>query len=152
MLVLSRGRNDKVVFPTLGITVEILRLAGTKVRLGIDAPRDIPVLREEIANKDGALPVTVRRNDDDEKSRLTHATRNRLQKATLGLRLVQRMLETGHADDIEPTVFKIFNELKSLEDELTGPSEPPPATNRPAPQSSHCRALVVEDDANECEL
>ena len=30
MLVLSRGRNDKVVFPTLGISVEILRLPATK--------------------------------------------------------------------------------------------------------------------------
>lgn len=151
MLVLSRGRNDKVVFPTLGITVEILRLAGTKVRLGIDAPKDIPVLREEIVGSGGAYAAAPR-TDESAKDRLTHATRNRLQKATLGLRLVQRMLETGHADDIEPTVFNIFNELKSLEDELTGPSEPPPATNRPAPQSSHCRALVVEDDANECEL
>lgn len=38
MLVLSRGRNDKVVFPTLGITVEIHRVNGRNVRIGIDAP------------------------------------------------------------------------------------------------------------------
>jgi hypothetical protein len=42
MLVLSRGRNDKVVFPTLGISVEILRVAGNKVRLGIDAHMRYP--------------------------------------------------------------------------------------------------------------
>ena len=52
MLVLSRGLNEKVVFPTLGITVDILRLAGSKVRLGIDAPREIPVMREELRKPD----------------------------------------------------------------------------------------------------
>ena len=48
MLVLSRGHNDKVVFPTLGISVEILRVAGNKVRLGIEAPEEIPVHRHEV--------------------------------------------------------------------------------------------------------
>lgn len=32
MLVLSRRQNDKVVFPNLGITVEILRISGNSVR------------------------------------------------------------------------------------------------------------------------
>ena len=51
MLVLSRGRNDKVVFPTLGISVEILRVAGNKVRLGIEAPHEVPVHRHEISER-----------------------------------------------------------------------------------------------------
>ena len=51
MLVLSRGRNDKVVFPTLGISVEILRVAGNKVRLGIEAPQEIPVHRHEVSER-----------------------------------------------------------------------------------------------------
>jgi carbon storage regulator CsrA len=152
MLVLSRGLNEKVVFPTLGITVDILRLAGSKVRLGIDAPKNIPVLREEIANNGGGGQAVTARADKTSKDRLTHATRNRLQKATLGLRLVQRMLEAGQANDIEPTIFKIFNELKSLEDELAWPSEQTPSAKQLRQQPSHCRALVVEDDANECEL
>jgi carbon storage regulator CsrA len=51
MLVLSRGRNDKVVFPTLGISVEILRVAGNKVRLGIEAPQEVPVHRHEVSER-----------------------------------------------------------------------------------------------------
>ena len=83
---------------------------------------------------------------------LSHSTRNRLQRATLGLRLVQRMLEAGQADDVEPTIFKIFNELKSLEEELAGRGNPASAAIVPAGASKVCRALVVEDDPNEREL
>ena len=48
MLVLSRGARQKIVFPTLGITVEILQIAGKRVRVGIDAPTDVPVHRNEV--------------------------------------------------------------------------------------------------------
>ena len=51
MLVLSRNSHQKIVFPTLGISVEILQITGNKVRLGIDAPEDIPVHRKEVADR-----------------------------------------------------------------------------------------------------
>jgi len=51
MLVLSRSREQKIDFPTLGITITILRIAGGKVRMGIDAPTDIPVHRHEVAER-----------------------------------------------------------------------------------------------------
>jgi carbon storage regulator CsrA len=147
MLVLSRGRNDKVVFPTLGITVEILRVEGRNVRIGIDAPKEIRVLRKELLEEAGA--AAANRGAQPATEGLTHAARNRLQKATLGLHVLQRMLDAGQIDDAEPTIFKIFNELKSLEEELvpTAGSSIVSAVNR----NGH-RALIVEDDVNECEL
>ena len=48
MLVLSRGPSDKIVFPTLDILVEILRITSNRVRIGIHAPREVPVLRHEL--------------------------------------------------------------------------------------------------------
>lgn len=54
MLVLSRGNRQKVVFPTLGISVEILRIECSKVRVGIDAPSDVPVHRSEVADRIGS--------------------------------------------------------------------------------------------------
>ena len=51
MLVLSRREKEKVLFPTLGISVEVLRVRGNATRLGVDAPTDIPILRHEIAGR-----------------------------------------------------------------------------------------------------
>src|SRR5262245_62746570 len=116
MLVLSRGRNDKVVFPTLGISVEILRVAGNKVRLGIDAPHEIPVHRHEVSERMAAngesesikFPTPV----DALAAKLNHATRNRLNAAALGLHLLHQKIEMNDLSDAESTIFKIFNELK----------------------------------------
>jgi carbon storage regulator CsrA len=169
MLVLSRGRNDKVVFPTLGISVEILRVAGNKVRLGIEAPHEIPVHRHEVSERiaagdsshagakehdfaDAGQHVIRMPTGKDQASReLTHAVRNRLNAAALGLHLLHKKLETDDLSDAEATIFKIFNELKAIEHQLDGPraaAEPKPAEMIEA----HHRALVVEDNDQEREL
>lgn len=159
MLVLSRGRNDKVVFPTLGISVEILRVAGNKVRLGIDAPHEVPVHRHEITEKMEANGETHTLKFPEAKEalerKLTHATRNRLNSAALGLHLLHRNIEVGDLSDAESTIFKIFNELKAIEEELDGPPKEKPRVVKPATKVDsdlHRRALVVDDDDNEREL
>ena len=48
MLVLSRRLNEAIVFPGLDITVRVLQIEGGRIRLGIDAPRAVAVLREEL--------------------------------------------------------------------------------------------------------
>jgi len=48
MLVLSRRSNEQIVLPTLDVVITVLGVSGGKVRLGIDAPRHIPVLRREV--------------------------------------------------------------------------------------------------------
>jgi carbon storage regulator len=47
MLVLSRKQSQRI---RLGdsIVITVVRVAGDKVRLGIDAPRDMLVLRDEL--------------------------------------------------------------------------------------------------------
>ena len=48
MLVLFRHQGQKIVFPGLGISIEILQSNGTGAKLGITAPVDIEVHREEV--------------------------------------------------------------------------------------------------------
>jgi carbon storage regulator len=47
MLVLSRKQSQRI---RLGdsIVITVVRVAGDKVRLGIEAPRDVVVLRDEL--------------------------------------------------------------------------------------------------------
>ena len=47
MLVLTRKRNESIVIGD-DIEVTVLSAAGEKVRMGIQAPRDIPVFRKEV--------------------------------------------------------------------------------------------------------
>ena len=51
MLVLSRRLNEKIVLPGLGITIQVLDIRRGTVRLGIEAPPDVSVLREELAGR-----------------------------------------------------------------------------------------------------
>ena len=50
MLVLSRKVNEKIVIDG-GIVLTVVKIEGGQVRLGIEAPSDVKILREEIADK-----------------------------------------------------------------------------------------------------
>jgi carbon storage regulator len=47
MLVLSRKKDEKIIIGD-NITVMVIEIRGDKVRLGIDAPRDVTVHRQEV--------------------------------------------------------------------------------------------------------
>lgn len=47
MLVLSRREGEKIMIGD-SITVTIVRLGGDKIRIGIDAPNDVLILRGEL--------------------------------------------------------------------------------------------------------
>ena len=47
MLILSRKREEQIVISD-NIVITIVEIRGDKVRLGIEAPREIPVHRKEI--------------------------------------------------------------------------------------------------------
>jgi carbon storage regulator len=47
MLVLSRKKNESIVINN-DIVITVVEIRGDKVRLGIVAPKDVPVHREEV--------------------------------------------------------------------------------------------------------
>jgi carbon storage regulator len=50
MLVLSRKPGEKVVIGN-GITLTVVEVKGNRVRVGIDAPDDVRILRAELAGR-----------------------------------------------------------------------------------------------------
>lgn len=60
MLVLSRKKNESIVINN-DITIVVVEIRGDKVRLGVEAPKEVPVHRREVydaihrANNNGPL-------------------------------------------------------------------------------------------------
>jgi len=68
MLVLTRKSNQSIMIGD-DIEVSVLSIMGEKVRIGIQAPRDIPVFRREvyleIQEERGGVGVGVSERSDD---------------------------------------------------------------------------------------
>lgn len=47
MLVLSRKKNESIVINN-DITIVVVEIRGDKVRLGVEAPKEVPVHRKEV--------------------------------------------------------------------------------------------------------
>jgi carbon storage regulator len=59
MLVLSRKKNESIVINN-DITIVVVEIRGDKVRLGVEAPKEVPVHRREVydAIRRSELPVS----------------------------------------------------------------------------------------------
>src|SRR5215468_5533082 len=103
MLVLTRRLSQKIVFPAIQTTVQVVAVKGSVVRLGIDAPENVAVYREELLERgdfqlqqtaaDGALSKDVAHQ-------LKHLLNNRLNASTTGVALLRRQLELGLTSDM----------------------------------------------------
>ncbi len=163
MLVLSRRPNEKILFPHLGITVQVLRSSGNVTRLGIDAPKDVRIVREEIAEQDdlkvapqvadAEADPSPRETVSAEVSReLRHTISNRLNTAVIGLHLLHRKLELGKLKDAESAVMKVFHELEALDSDVGRLLAPENPEMQGEPLVTRRRALLVDDCRNESEL
>lgn len=156
MLVLSRRPDQQVVFPGLGIKVRLLRIQGQTARLGIEAPPQIEVLRDEIAPAIDQAAVAAALVSNEE---LSHQLRNRLNAATLAAHMLEHHWQRGNTSEGQAMLERIRSELSGIEadlrthDELVAPTKPATRTKRAEKSSkSSYRALLVEDDRNESEL
>jgi len=66
MLILTRRVNESLVIGD-NVTVTILGVKGNQVRIGVNAPRDVSVHREELAHKDDATSNPHADKDDQQR-------------------------------------------------------------------------------------
>lgn len=169
MLVLSRKFNEKLVLPLIKTTIQIVSIKPGLVRIGVDAPDRVKILREEINQArelsladQGAMVLSR-----EEK----HAIYNQLNTVNLAVTMLQGYQERGLSgvSTAEAEVTRnILERLLRASEEITqilnqAMQEPDPkptvskkpsqsSTQREVPSRTKRRALLVEDDSNEREL
>jgi len=136
MLVLSRRLNEKLIFPGLQTSIQVVGIKPGVVRLGVDAPDEVRVLREEVPDRAlnwGPAP-------DDEASpyvnllQLNQLLNKRLEIARLGLSEAQQ-LAADQPEDASLLLEKVDEDLHMLQRRLRQEVEKmAPALDRAAPE------------------
>jgi carbon storage regulator CsrA len=148
MLVLSRRPNEKLWFPSIKAAVQVVSIKPGVVRLGIDAPPEVQVLREELLAgavlKPTPVELSIARLRD-----LNHLVRNRLNAARIGLALLRRQMKAGKTTDAEDTLEKVDTEFQILRQHMEQTTR---SLVQETSQAVRRKALLVEDDQNEREL
>lgn len=62
MLILSRKRGESIVINN-DITITVVEIRGDKIRLGIVAPREVPVHRQEVYEAIHGKPADIEDQD-----------------------------------------------------------------------------------------
>jgi carbon storage regulator len=128
MLVLSRRPDEKIVLPSVPAVIKVISSHAGVVRLGIEAPPHVPILREELCRADRPARTAPPSTEPADPANPGHAFRNRLNNLILGLTLLRMQLA-----DCDPVVR---NTLDGIEEELqalrrqvttTGPEHAEPA-------------------------
>jgi carbon storage regulator CsrA len=144
MLVLSRRSNEKIVFPELDITVQLISAKSGLARLGITAPPAITVLREELCAPSAAPECkTPPKNGNDRPNEVATLVGKRLAITDIGLAILDKQLEDGLIDEAKITLERIRQDIYLLERRLRG---------QPDQEDAEPSALVVEDDCDQREM
>ena len=166
MLVLSRRSKEKIALPDLGVTIHFLRIQAGSVKVGVDAPQTVRILRDELGDAASRaakaheqlvrLPREVR-----------HGIRNELHSMCVGLHLYQEQMKLGMTDDAEETFREIQAAIRRLDENKVLQRHPAehgqddkPASNGSSESSSKPAKtsdappmiLLAEDQANEREM
>jgi carbon storage regulator CsrA len=120
MLVLSRRLNEKIYFPGLNAVVEVVSIKSGVVRLGIDAPPEVTILRQE---------VEPRRLDHDEPRRqrplpsttlgdASDSFAEWLKLSSMKLGIARLQLRAGRAEEGQAALEALHHDLQTFRDLL----------------------------------
>lgn len=140
MLVLARRPSQSIVFPELGITIQVVDSSNSVARIGISAPREIKVLREEIYEKIVDANPLAFAPDGSLQEKEHHELKNRLNAANMAIHVARRHLDSGRSNEAQKALDTAIGEFRDLNYIVKARGEKP------------IRVLLVEDDHNEREL
>lgn len=149
MLILSRREAEKVLFPGLGISVEITRVQGRSVRLGIQAPDEIRIIRGELESTADLTPRKQNRTKPNYST--SPAIKKCLDAANLAIHLAQNQLRQNLHEKAEDALNHALECLETLQNMsgVTEESNLSSATVNEAPSNYYSGrkkvALVVND-------
>jgi carbon storage regulator CsrA len=112
VLILSRRPNESICFPNLGISVRILGVQGTRVRIGVDAPNDVNVLRGELYDAEMQSSST---NVEYGTSSFSSQRNSKFRAATSDLRAARELMQAGQLGLAEQTLVRAIEQLERLE-------------------------------------
>lgn len=165
MLVLSRRPGQEVVFPDLGIKVRLIKSCGKQVRIGIEAPSDVHILRGELSLFKGRGSVLDRWSELIESlTGLPNSESEPLETLVLRLGEKSDLLETSLTLKQWCALMSRVRELESLRAESTVDAIQASSSQIQVLNASEStslatvearakrRALVVDDNSNESRL
>lgn len=122
MLVLTRKLNERIVLPELHTTIQIVALSPQQVRIGIDAPSEVRILREEVPDHLAGW------HNDHEPSldplsplsliQLNQLLQKRLEVARMGLKSAQDQMACGELEDATETLARLDEDLQLLKSRM----------------------------------
>jgi carbon storage regulator CsrA len=152
MLVLSRKLNERILLPTLNVVIKVAGVKGRTVRLGIDAPKEVPVLREEIPDRNAEWSKNPTREADgtgQERNFPSQSLCHGLKNTATQLGLMRLQLDTGETEEAKTTLARLQQNFQLLCYGVEGEIEGAELTT---PRCKPRKALLVEDNRNEREL
>lgn len=145
MLILSRKQNQEIVFPNLGVRIEVAKIRGNTVCLGIDAPKEIAILRGELQHL--SAPPTACTFVPD----LSHELRNRLNAMSLCLHVMKEKQEANLPIDGK-ILTRALRELHTIEEICSCDNTPNPFVDRLEHNNPSPFVMLIDDATNEAEL
>jgi carbon storage regulator CsrA len=131
MLILSRRLNERIHLPELNTTVQVVSIKSGAVRLGIDAPSEVSIRREEVpeppTKREPARPRPFPPGSELTAEARRQSLTDWLKHTSMKLGMARLQLNAGRAEEGHAALEAIHEELQFLRERLGGevPAEAP---------------------------
>ena len=115
MLMLSKGSNESISFPELGITIHLLRLHSGKATIGIDAGPDVQICQEQTGTNAVLTMADSTKQTATLPKELRHEIRNALHGVSVAIHLFREQMKVGLTDDADETFEVLKKSLQKLD-------------------------------------